>query len=65
MCTTHAHADAHASGNAEEPVSGHCGHCSHEDLTLDELKGQRARLDREIAARESARADAGRHHHTA
>ena len=65
MCTTHAHADAHTSGHAEEPVSGHCGHCDHESLTLEELKGRRAQLDREIAARECARADASGLHHTA
>ena len=65
MCTTHAHADAHTSEHAEEPVRGHCGHCSHENLTLEELKGQRDQLDREIAAREFGRADARGLHHTA
>ena len=65
MCTTHAHADAHNSEHAAERVSDHCGHCSHENLTLEELKGRRAQLDREIAAREFARADAGGLHHTA
>lgn len=54
MCTTHEHTDAHTSEHAEEPASGHCGHCSHEDLTLEELKGRRAQLDQDIAARELA-----------
>ena len=65
MCTTHAHTDAHTSEHAEGPASGHCGHCNHEDLTLEELKGRRAQLDRDIAARELARADADGLHHTA
>lgn len=54
MCTTHEHTDAHTSEHAEEPASGHCGHCSHEDLTLEELKDRRAQLDQDIAARELA-----------
>lgn len=62
MCTTHAHADAHTREHAEEPA---CGHCSHDDLTLEELIGRRAQLDRDIAARELARADADGLHHTA
>lgn len=62
MCTTHAHADAHNSEGAEERV---IGHCSHENLTLEELKGRRTQLDRDIAARELARADADELHHTA
>ena len=65
MCTTHAHTDAHTGEHAEKPASGHCGHCSHEDLALEELKGRRAQLDRDIAARELARADAEGLHHTA
>ena len=58
MCTTHAYADGHTGEHAEEGMSGHCGHCNHEDLTLEELKGRRAQLDRDIAARELALADA-------
>ena len=65
MCTTHAHTDAHTSEHAEEPASGHCGHCSHDDLTLEELKGRRAQLDRDIAARELAHFDSDGLHHTA
>lgn len=65
MCTTHPHADAHTSERAEEQASGHCGHCSHDELTLEELKGRRARLDRDIAARELARADSNALHHIA
>lgn len=64
MCTTHAHADD-TREHAEEPASGHCGHCSHDDLTLEELKGRRAQLDRDITARELAQADADLLHHTA
>lgn len=65
MCTTHAHTDAHTSEHAEGPASGHCGHCSHEDLTLEELKGRRAQLDRDISARELTHADSDGLHHTA
>ena len=65
MCTTHAHADARVSDHAQERGSGHCGHCSHDDLTLDELKDRRAELDRDIAAREHALADANGLDHTA
>ncbi|MFC5175109.1 hypothetical protein [Nocardioides taihuensis] len=60
MCTTHAHTTARRTAPAEEPESGHCGHCSHDDLTLEELKGRRAELDQDIAARELTDSGAGR-----
>ena len=65
MCTTHAHTHADAGEHVEEHVSGHCGHCAHEDLTLEELKGRRDQLDRDIEAREPVRADADGLHRTA
>lgn len=65
MCTTHADAGAHISEPAKEPMTGHCGHCRHDELTLEELKGRRAQIDRDIAARELAGADAHGLHQTA
>lgn len=65
MCTTHADAGAHTSGQAKESRSGHCGHCSHDELTLEELRGRRDQIDRDIAARELDGADADERHHTA
>lgn len=49
MCETHDH--DHAQGHVHE--HGHCGHCNHDELTLEELKSRRAQLDRDIAAREA------------
>lgn len=65
MCTTHAPADGHTSEHGEESASGHCRHCSHEDLTLAELKGRRGQLDRDIAARELVHTDGDGLHRTA
>lgn len=65
MCTNHAPTDGHAGGPSEEPAIEHCGHCSHEDPTLAELKGRRAQLDRDIAARELVHAHDDGLHHTA
>jgi len=64
MCTTHANADAHTSEHAQEPASGHCGHCSHDDLTLEDVNDRRAQVDRDNAARELAHSDSDRLHHT-
>jgi hypothetical protein len=61
MCPTQAHADAHASQHAQQPTSCHCGH---DDLTLEELKAQRAQLDRDITARDPANTDAVGLHYT-
>ena len=65
MCTTHTNANTHASGRGEAPGSTHCGHCNHEDLTIEELKGRRSHLDRDIAARELGTADSPGVGHTA
>lgn len=64
MCGTHEHEHAerheHESHEHESHEHGHCGHCNHENLTLEELKARRDQLDRDIAALEPQRADAAR-----
>ncbi|QSR30598.1 hypothetical protein CFI00_08815 [Nocardioides sp. S5] len=65
MCTPHTNADTRTSERGETPASAHCGHCNHDDLTIEELKGRRAQLDRDIAARELGTADSPGARHNA